>query len=58
MSVFFMLTTCICGFGWLVTQIGAAALVKYMYEKNYTPPTNEELKACCKDVVIGFLRHR
>ena len=32
---------------WLSCWVGNAALVKYMLDKGYTPPSDEEMKACC-----------
>lgn len=43
----FIVTTIVCGIGWLVYWVGAAALAKYMLDKGYTPPSDEEMKACC-----------
>ena len=39
-------TTVICAVGWLVRWVACAALAKYMIDKGYTPPTDEESKAC------------
>lgn len=41
------ITTIISTLGFLVYWAGSAALVKYMVEKGYTPPSDEEMKACC-----------
>lgn len=38
--------TAICAAGWLLYWVGAAALVKYMAEKGYKPPSDEEMRAC------------
>lgn len=35
------------GIGWLKDAVGIRALLLYMHGKGYTPPTNEELRACC-----------
>ena len=41
----------ICGLGWLREAIGLRAILLYMHGKRYTPPTEEELKACCRVAV-------
>lgn len=46
MTVVFAITTGIFALGWLNSWVARAALVKYMLDKNYTPPTDEETKAC------------
>lgn len=43
----FALTSVISTLGWLNCQVGVAALVKYMADKSYTPPSDVEIKACC-----------
>lgn len=45
-TVFFILTTIISSIGWLCYWVGSAALVKYMMDKGYTPPSDEEMRAC------------
>ena len=32
----------------LIYRVSAKALIMYMKDKNYTPPTGEELRACMK----------
>ena len=44
--VFFVGTTIICGIGWLSCWVGVAALAKYMADKGYEPPLDEEIKEC------------
>lgn len=46
-TVFFITTTIIASIGWLTYWAGSAALAKYMADKGYTPPSDEEMKACC-----------
>ena len=36
----------VCAFGWLNRWVACAALTKYMLDKGYTPPSDEEAKAC------------
>lgn len=47
LTVIFFLTTVtesiLCLFYW----VGSAALAKYIKDKGYTPPSDEEMKACC-----------
>ena len=37
----------VCAIGWLVRWVACAALVKYMVDKGYQQPTDEEMQACC-----------
>ena len=46
LAVVFFVTTVICGIGWLTYWVGAAALAKYLMDKGYKPPSDEEMKAC------------
>lgn len=36
----------VCAFNWLNRWVACAALAKYMFDKGYTPPSDEEVKAC------------
>lgn len=47
----FALTTIVCGIGWLCYWVSCAALFMYMIAKEYTLPTDEELKACMVEVI-------
>ncbi len=51
MEVLFIGTTIISSVGWLCYWIGSAALAKYITDKGYKPPSDEELKACCIYVI-------
>lgn len=44
MTIFLVVTTAICAFGWATNHAAAIALVKYMHDKKYTPPTEKETK--------------
>ena len=44
--IFFIVTTIICGIGWFCYWVGVAALVKYMTDKGYELPADEEIKEC------------
>ena len=46
----------ICGFGWLVTWVGNAAMAKCLQDKGHTPPTDEEMTACSVYVWKRLLR--
>ena len=37
----------VCAIGWLVRWVACAALVKYMVDKGYQQPTDEEMQECC-----------
>ena len=41
------ITTIISALGWLNYWVGSAALAKYILDKGYTPPSDDEMKACC-----------
>lgn len=47
-TIFFVLTTVVCGFGWLTNYLSAKALVRYIKMKEYEPPTAEETKECVR----------
>ncbi len=51
MEALFIGTTIISLIGWLCYWIGSAALAKYITDKGYKPPSDEELKACCVYVI-------
>ncbi len=42
----FVGTTILCGIGWFSYWVGVAALAKYMADKGYEPPSDEEIKEC------------
>ena len=46
-AVFLAGTTAICGAGWLICWVASAALAKYMTDKGYKLPSNNEMKNCC-----------
>lgn len=47
LAAFFLVTTLISACGWLCHWVGSAALAKYMSDKGYMPPSDEEMKVCC-----------
>lgn len=49
-AVFLAGTTAICGAGWLICWVASAALAKYMTDKGYKLPSNNEMKNCCNYV--------
>ena len=42
----FGISTTTCALGWLVCKVGTMALVKYLMDKGYKLPSDEELKSC------------
>lgn len=50
MVIVLALITVISMLGWINCWVGAAALVKYMADRSYTPPSDEEIKAYCSYV--------
>lgn len=47
LTLFFFATTVVSAVGWMCYWVGAAALAKYMSDKGYMPPSDEEMKAYC-----------
>lgn len=43
-------------YGWLKNKIGLLTLTAYITKKGYTPPSDEETKACTDYVVKNLLR--
>jgi len=37
---------------WITCWAAAAALVKYMFKKGYTPPSEQETKTCIREVFL------
>lgn len=52
------ITTGICAIGWLTRWVACASLVKFMFDKGYTPPTPEESKACCRYVLENLFKKK
>lgn len=49
-------STTVCAIGYLKYSVATRALVKYMQDKNYTPPSDAETAACAKWVVKKMLK--
>lgn len=56
LTVIFCITTVVCAGGWFITRIAANALVLYIKEKGYMPPSKDETKACVKKVVTKMFK--
>lgn len=56
MTIFFAITTVICGIGWLMRWLNTAALILYLLEKGYPEPTKEEWEACTSSVIMLLIR--
>lgn len=50
-DVLLLIVVAIVAVKWFACWIGAKALVKYMADKNYTPPSEDEIKVYCAAVV-------
>lgn len=48
MTIFFTITTIISIIGWVTSYIAAKALMYYIKESGYRPPTKEEIKDCTR----------
>lgn len=46
LTLFFFITTVVCAIGWLLYWVGSAALAKYILDKGYELPSDDELKVC------------
>lgn len=56
LAIIFIITTFICAVGWLVQKVSCLALAKYMLDKGYTPPSDEEAETCARYVWNQLLR--
>lgn len=56
LSVIFAIIAIVCAIGWLCYWVSFAALYMYILAKEYTPPTEEELKVCISEVVKRTLK--
>lgn len=52
----FLISTMVCAIGYLKYCVTTRALVKYMQNKNYTPPSDAETAACVTWVVKKMLK--
>lgn len=55
-SIILIITTLICGLGWLAMYISCTALIYYMKKKGYNPPNDEEMKECTQYAAKHLLR--
>lgn len=55
MGIVFFFTTIVSSVGWLCYWVASAALTKYIKDKGYAPPSDEEMKACCSYVLKKLL---
>lgn len=51
MKLILVIIAAVCGIKWFFSWVGGRAIVLYMLGKGYTPPTDEELKACVMEVL-------
>ena len=56
-TVFFAISTVICGIGWLLKHISVLALVYYIEKKGYTQPSDKEIKECTLWAAENFLKN-
>lgn len=50
-TVIFLITTVICGIGWLKRYVSCAALIHFMKMKGYSLPNDEEIEECVRFTV-------
>lgn len=55
-TVILLCVAFICALGWLNSWVARAALAKYILDKGYTPPSDEEARACATYVWSKLLR--
>lgn len=58
LAMIFAVSTVVCAMGWLIQKASCIALVKYLHDKNYTPPTDEETATCLRYAWGQILRRR
>lgn len=46
MAIIFLITTVICGIGWLTRYVSVLALIYYIEKKGYIQPSDAEFKEC------------
>lgn len=52
----FVIISFVCALGWLVNWVGSAALAKWIVDKGYTPPTDQEMSQCVNYVWRKILK--
>lgn len=50
------ISSAVCFIGWIKNKIGLLTLSAYIVKKQYTPPTEDEIKACTAYVVKNLLK--
>lgn len=45
-TIVFIISTVVCGIGWVVRYISTAAIIYYLEKKGYTKPSDEDIKEC------------
>ena len=53
-----ILTILACAIGWITYCISTLSLLLYMQKKGYMLPTDEEQKACSREVVLHLISGR
>ncbi|MBA4697798.1 MAG: hypothetical protein H2212_00040 [Ruminococcus sp.] len=55
-TIIFIVTTIICGIGWITGYISCTAMIYYMKKTGYKLPNDEEIKECTRFVVRHFIK--
>ena len=55
-SVAITIVAIICAVNWLVRYVCCAAYLLYMLKKYDETPSEQEMRACCREVLEHFLR--
>lgn len=55
MAGLFAVTTAICAIGWIINKVMFRTMIVYINKKGYTPPSDEETKACAEIAIRGLL---
>ncbi len=55
-TVILLILTAVCAIGWLCYWVSFAALTMYMIGKEYTLPSDSEIRECMKEVVLRLFK--
>ena len=56
MVVVFVITTAICGIGWLLYWLCTASLLLYLLRHGYPLPTKKEWRDCAYSVLVHLIK--
>lgn len=56
MLVILAITTLISAIGWAANKLAFMTVIAFMIQKGYTPPSDEETRACTRIVIRSMLK--